>query len=721
MTVPGLDKRGIDFTDILMYLAIASKHVRLMVLLMCFSLLCGLDYYIYARPVYTSKALIRYQNVPLPTPSGKVDAERNDLVILSKLTSPFMISKVEDKLGNPASAAGGKKEMVRKLSADFTKENNILIDFATYNADWAMKFPQTLVQVFLDERDEERRRTREELILKYQREINTINERLKEEFIQKNLLRDASDFDRLKLEVEELGSVPRDIIKSQRRIADMDAVRLKLQDPNLTVLDRLSLLSNLENDLKVGEIIPSPGFSTNRLGASQIIISPSLLNPPSREWENLEKQYWQLTQIYNESAKIYLPRNPKMQDIIRKLDNVNRLLANELSLAIHRFDANYAKEQNRLRDLQIKQPLYEKKRKELEAAQEKYDLYLKSQLAWDKLYSDLMKEIKELENFGDKERVVLRFDSFVPGSVHNVVPVAPNRLKLVLYSLALGIALAIGVPFLLEFLDQTANSLEKIEQVVQVRGLGIVPKFTESVRESYPIINSENGTGGSLLEAFRVLRTNLMSAAALSKAPQVIMITSAVPKEGKTVVVSNLAASFAQLGEKTLVIDANLRRGLLHHPFRVRSSPGLSNILIDRISIEEACRPTDIDNLTVLPCGEHLDGDIEQLGSPLFNKLVEKLRQKYHRIIIDTPPVLGLSETATMQGVVDGVVLVVNASGTPMRSVKTAVDVLQANHANFYGFVLNQLDLQAAMNRFQYYYYSNHYYNRYTALEKVER
>ena len=170
------------------------------------------------------------------------------------------------------------------------------------------------------------------------------------------------------------------------------------------------------------------------------------------------------------------------------------------------------------------------------------------------------------------------------------------------------------------------------------------------------------------------------------------------------------------MGDKTLYIDTNLRRGLVHHLFSVRSSPGLGNVLIENLDVASAIRETAAENLSVLPVGDHLDGDIEMLASNRMQVIMDELQGKYQRIVMDAPPVLGLSETAVLQPVVDGVVMCIWSAFTSTRQIRTAMDILNDNHANIYGFVLNRLDLSATMNRFHYYYYSNHYYNRYQSM-----
>ncbi|HEY2344012.1 MAG TPA: polysaccharide biosynthesis tyrosine autokinase, partial [Chthoniobacteraceae bacterium] len=278
----------------------------------------------------------------------------------------------------------------------------------------------------------------------------------------------------------------------------------------------------------------------------------------------------------------------------------------------------------------------------------------------------------------------------------------------------------IGVPFLLEYLDHTMSNLEQVESTFQMRGLGIVPKLSEYGADR-PLLSQspDKSVDGTLLENFRVIRTNLLSMGALTKAPHVIMVASAMPKEGKTVVSSNLAVSFSQTGARTLLLDTDLRRGRMHRLFGYRKSPGLSDVLLGECTLEEAIRPTGHENLSILSAGKHIEAGAELLGSDRFRTVMEQVREKFERVVMDTPPVLGLSETSVLQSLVDGVLFVIWSGNTPVRTMRAAIEMLQANGANFYGFVLNRLDLTAATNYYQYYYYSYDYYYSTQTIENT--
>jgi len=298
-------------------------------------------------------------------------------------------------------------------------------------------------------------------------------------------------------------------------------------------------------------------------------------------------------------------------------------------------------------------------------------------------------------------------------------PVAPSKIKIALISLVMGVVMAFAVPFLIEYLDYTLSNLEEVEATFQMRGLGIIPQMATELDHPLLLDVASDGDERNLVENFRVVRTNLMAMGTISKPAHVTMVTSAMPKEGKTVVSSNLAISFGQTGMRTLLVDTDLRRGRLHRLFGLRKSPGLSDHLLDKVTLEEAIRPSGKENLWILSAGQHIESGTELLGSAKFTDLMQLLRSRYDRIIMDTPPVLGLSETSVLQSQVDGILFVIWSGRTPIRNMKTAIDILSANGANFYGFILNRLDLSATMNYYQYYYYSSDYYHSYHALENA--
>jgi capsular exopolysaccharide synthesis family protein len=470
----------------------------------------------------------------------------------------------------------------------------------------------------------------------------------------------------------------------------------------------ISTADDAETRLTVGQTVAQPDpnqkSDAKKDPNNSVVVVPSLVKA-THSWDTLAEEQQKIKKQISEASGNWLPTAYKMVELQKKLDLISERLDAELQVARSRFDLQYQELLNKKHDLEGKLPEYQELSRKHAKLLSQLSIYDMSRLPYDTYLANMKKEINEVEFAGEKERINLRYAGLL--EVRDD-PVSPNRLRLMMLSLVAGIALAIAVPFLIEYLDHTMTNLEEVERSFRLRGLGVVPQTDGS--EMITLSEGDNPAKHGLVENFRVIRTNVLSMGALSKQPHVVMVTSAMPKEGKTVVSSNLAASFALTGAKTLLIDTDLRRGRLHRLFGYRKEPGLSNVLLGEATLEEAFRPTAQENLTVLSAGRHLDSGTELLGSADFATLVKDLRGRFERIVIDTPPVLGLSETSIMQNLVDGVLFVIWTGHTPVRGVQSAIDMLRANGANFYGFVLNRLDLNATQNYYQYYYYSHDYY-----------
>ncbi len=183
------------------------------------------------------------------------------------------------------------------------------------------------------------------------------------------------------------------------------------------------------------------------------------------------------------------------------------------------------------------------------------------------------------------------------------------------------------------------------------------------------------------------------------------MITSARPGEGKTTVSSNVAWAFSSLGDRTLLIDCDLRRGRVHNVVGASNEFGMTGLLTGRATIDQCVHKAEADNLWTISRGPVVPGTTELLNSGVFAALLEELKSKFDRIILDTPPVLGLSETAFLQNHADGAVIVVRCGVTMRKDVENSVESLKKLGAHFYGFVLNGVDFTKRSNHYYYYYY----------------
>ncbi len=717
--IPGLKARVFSLHDVLMYLAIARKHVRLMALLICFSLMCGLTFYIFARPVYHAQALVLVEDLGRPLDADKLYNDSQLQTVAMQLIAPNIQERTAHALGIDGSNRDLQEKYLTKISTRFNEDRNLLIDVWVATPELANQWTETMVREFLTARTEKRVKDRELILRTYTAAVKEGLERLERQTDDKGKLQDARGLTAALIRLKSINTLPEDLARLDARIDEMGLVRIRLQDPTLEndVIAKLSLIASVEekgeNQLRVGQRVATGGadLANNPKPAdpngSSVIVVPSLVKS-SRPWDALLQEQQQVKARIEELSKTFLPTSAKMAGPKKELEAIQEKLTAEYQVAQTRFDLEYQEAINRRNDIKGKVPEYDKIKREYEKLRAQDALDGLSRVPYDAYVAEMLRKMEGAEYAGEKEKVNLTYSALWEKADR---PVSPNRAKLVLFSLAIGLVLSIAVPFLIEYLDHTLTNVEEVENAFSMRGLGIVPQIDSSSTGVTALINRDESHKDALIENFRVIRTNVLSMGTLTqKEPHVIMVTSAMPKEGKTVVSSNLAVSFAHTGARTLLIDTDLRRGRLHRLFGYRKDPGLSNVLLGEVTLEQACRPTGQDNLTILSAGRHLESGTELLGSPEFRALMQTLRGRYDRIVVDTPPVLGLSETSIMQSHVDGVLFVIWTGNTPARSAKAAVDMLAANGANFYGFVLNRLDLSATANYYQYYYYSHDYY-----------
>jgi succinoglycan biosynthesis transport protein ExoP len=712
--IPRAKKNTINENDLMMYLAVGLKHLRLVVLLMYFSLLLGLVYYNFTKPVYYSKAIVDYKALERAVTDNTAFKDSSDRAIRAQLESPYLIERTARKLGVNASAKDIAKRHLKKIRVAFDTDRNLIIEAWPHTYEWARDWAPTMIQEYLLDREEKRVARARLTIETFSKEMAEMKNRMDNIFNLKHDFRNSNELTQIIIELNHLKQIPRDLLVIKQQLSMLEGTRHILKEGNLDVLGRLSLLSSVESDLQakvsIGDAIPKDGDNS-----APIIVVPQMVESTSkRPWEDLDKERRRLDQENNQLSRVFLARHPKVLAVRKQLDDVERALQLELEVALNRFDLTYANLTSKKRELEDKLPEYNEVMRRHEKYVQEYNSFDSGELAWQRMHAEMEKRLNVLDFGEDKERVTIKFLGFAEPLKD--YPVSPHRLKLIIYSLILGLALSIAVPFLIEYLDSRVSDVEQVEETLRIRGLGVVPKIDESDVEGSLMVG-DSKADYHLQENFRVIRTNLAINSETGVLPQVILVTSAMPQEGKTVVSSNLAMSFAMKGEKTLLIDGDLRRGRLHRVFAASNKPGLSDVLRDKRPLEEAFRPTPNENLTLMTCGKHLNSASELLDSPSFAKLIEDLRGKYERIIIDTPPVLGLAETAIIQRLADGILFVIWSDFTPIRNVKAALQSLQNNGAKFAGFVLNRLDFHTLGNRYKYFYYAPNYYTNYKAIE----
>lgn len=228
-----------------------------------------------------------------------------------------------------------------------------------------------------------------------------------------------------------------------------------------------------------------------------------------------------------------------------------------------------------------------------------------------------------------------------------------------------------------------------------------MPRSQNSKRHLITLLNPRS----SVSESYRALRTNI-DFSSVDTQTQIIMVTSAGPAEGKSTVVGNLAVTYAQNERSVLLIDADMRKPTVHRTFQVSNRFGLSSFLSRQVGLENAIQESEVPNLFVMTAGPIPPNPAEMLGSKSMQKLLEMLREQFEIILIDTPPVLAVTDAQLLASQSDGVLMVINAGKIKKDIATKAKENLLRVNARLLGVVLNNVKHRAS-EEYYYYYYGN--------------
>lgn len=319
------------------------------------------------------------------------------------------------------------------------------------------------------------------------------------------------------------------------------------------------------------------------------------------------------------------------------------------------------------------------------------------------IYDSLMQRAKETGVAGELRTSNIRVidEAEQPGK-----PLTPNRgLNLVLGFVG-GLALAITLMVSFEYLDSRIKTPDDIRTHLGIPSLGLLPRVGEKSHEGrYPLIS--NGVPPNFSEAFRAVRTNVLFSTA-EEGPRSIVVTSTRPGEGKSMVACNMAVGLAQSGQRVLLIDADMRKPKTHEIFEIQQEPGLSNLLVAQSKASETVRKTLIPGLWVLPAGRTPPNPAELIGSSRFKDFISSLKNHFDWVVIDSPPVMAVTDASIIAHEVTGVLFVIGAEMTSRHAARRALDQLEQVQAKLVGAVLNGVDVDRNP-----YYYSDYYRREY--------
>ena len=415
------------------------------------------------------------------------------------------------------------------------------------------------------------------------------------------------------------------------------------------------------------------------------------------------------------------PSYPKLAQLNSQLKEVDAQIVLETKKVAGQVRGQYmaaVQRENLLHDALEKQKQEENK---LNESAIDYSILKRDLDSYRQLYEGLMEKMKEAGVSAG-----LKSNNFRIVDVARVptYPIEPNIPKNLAFAFLLGLTSGVGLAFLQEGLDNTVRTSEQARLISGLPALGMIPLPSKTAREGanpkrLVIASSKEAVEmvaqarphSQMAESYRALRTSLLLTN-LGAPPKVIMITSALPQEGKTTTSMNTALVLAQKGIRVLLIDADLRRPSIHKILGMGPRSGLSNVLTGSATLQQTItRSSILPNLSILPAGTPPPNPAELLASANMRDVLEELRGQYDHIVLDTPPTLSVTDAVVLSPRADAIVLVIRSGQTTKQALRRSRDILTQVNAKVSGVLLNAVDLSSP--DYYYYYEYQSKYSRY--------
>jgi capsular exopolysaccharide synthesis family protein len=513
---------------------------------------------------------------------------------------------------------------------------------------------------------------------------------------------------------QQLDELKAKVEKSQQALVDYERQHaiVNISDKEGVVEQRMADLSRDLTNAQSDRLQKQSVYELVRSNESQVaaVVQNDLL-------QHLEEKYADLKSQYVDALEQSGPKHPKVQRLQSQVDEIQSLIARERRRIVERMRDDYMAALGRERLLAAA------------VAKEKVEVGVLNQLLIEhnllkresetnqQLYDNLLQRLKDATvSAGLRATNIHIIDpAKPPGS-----PVRPQKLLNTFIGLMVGLVVGLALAFVREAVDTSIKSVDEAERLANAPALAVVPLARDPHRRPTLAIPGDNGRpatqGLALLshpsspvaESFRTLLTSVVLSTA-PQPPQVLLITSSTLGEGKTVTSLNLAIALAQRGEPTLLIDADLRHPSIGRSLNLVNGTGLATYLTGVHDIETALREfPPVPMLWTLPAGPIPPNPAQLLSSSAMQSMLRELRKRFKFVVIDSPPVLPVTDAMILSTLVDGVVFVVESGATVRGAVTRARKILQNVGANLLGIVLNKVDVRHD----GYYGEYGHYYYR---------
>ena len=485
----------------------------------------------------------------------------------------------------------------------------------------------------------------------------------------------------------------------REQLVDLDGV-VGLASEELQGLSEQLLQA--ENRLKQSEIIFEQVQNFNG-DPAELAAMPAVQNHPSIQ--NVKEAELKAQSNVSELSKVYGPKHLKMISAQAELASVKRTLENQVASLISGITNEYRQAQSQVNRLRAAVASAKEEYRTLTTLESKRRVLQRevdtNQQLYDSFFTRLQ-ETSEVEGFESANARVL------DRATLPVEPFKPKKSLILIATLVMSTGFGIFIALVLDFLNSGIRSVDDVERRLGQRMMGLIPWQPHKKKNDLPLREFFDTSNHVFSEAIRTLRTSIQLLD-LSGDKKVIMVTSSVPKEGKTTVSINLAFAMGQIG-KTLLIDTDLRKPAIAKRFGMPGfQPGIANLVSGTHSLNE-CLCNDVaSNIDVITAGSATPNPQELLMSDNFKKVISDLAEQYEHIIIDTAPIQAVSDAIVVSESADMLFHVVKADATNEKIVSSSLERFMRVGKRIDGVILNQVDVKKAGNGYAY----TGYYDKY--------
>jgi capsular exopolysaccharide synthesis family protein len=489
------------------------------------------------------------------------------------------------------------------------------------------------------------------------------------------------------------------------------------QGQNVTVT-KLGDLNKQLTDAEADRIAKQSQYElvkSGRLDDLAAVMSSPLIQDQQRQRAALRDQMADATATLG-------PKHPRVLRLQQQLQETETEIKNQEQAVAGRIESDYL---GALKREQLLRRAFDAQKNEANSLNGKlveYSLLRREYETNQQLYEGLLQRLKEAGiSSGLRSSNIHVVDRARPP----ITPIRPRKTLNITLSLIVGLAIGCALALFNEYLDNSVKVPEDVEQLVNLSVLGIIPAVGSVTaygarRKSLPRAvvpqaqTSELATVSQphsiVAEAYRALRTSVLLSTSRN-APQLILISSGQPREGKTTTALNLAITLAQRGDRVVLMDTDLRRPRVHRAFQMANDRGLSTFLTGQIPAADLPRPVrQIPNLFVVTSGPTPPNPAELLSSEPLEALFGELRRQFDFILLDSPPAISVADSMILAAHADGVMLVVHGGVTTRETLRHTTKLMTSVNAKILGVVLNNVDVRSVDYKYYYTYYYGDYY-----------